>query len=193
MCDVQIVDEQMNLLPHDGKSTGEIVFRSAWTTQGYFKNAETSEQLWKGGWMHSGDIGSFGADGVLHISDRVKDVIKTGGEWVSSLDIEDLISQHPAVSECAVIAVKCERWGERPLALVVLHHEHKGKIDADAIRAHLQTYADQGMISKYGVPNTVKFVDGLENSVDKLRRWLQSIDELHRVRHAVFRDHALVA
>ncbi|MDB5985863.1 MAG: long-chain fatty acid--CoA ligase [Nevskia sp.] len=173
MCDVQIVDEQMNLLPHDGESTGEIVFRSAWTTQGYFKNAETSEQLWKGGWMHSGDIGSFGADGVLHISDRVKDVIKTGGEWVSSLDIEDLISQHPAVSECAVIAVKCPRWGERPLALVVPHHEHKGKIDAAAIRAHLQTYADQGVISKYGVPDTVKFVDALEKtSVGKLDKKL---------------------
>jgi len=135
MCDVRIADEQMNLLPHDGQSTGEVVFRSAWTTQGYYRNAETSEQLWKGGWMHSGDIGSFGADGVLRISDRVKDVIKTGGEWISSLDVEDLISQHPAVSEVAVIALKDERWGERPAAIVVLHAAQKSKVDTAAIRS----------------------------------------------------------
>jgi fatty-acyl-CoA synthase len=173
MCDVRIADEQMNLLPHDGQATGEVVFRSAWNTQGYYKNAETSEQLWKGGWMHSGDIGSFGADGVLRISDRVKDVIKTGGEWISSLDVEDLISQHPAVSEVAVIALKDERWGERPAAIVVLHAAQKNAVDAAEIRAHLQAFADRGLMSKYGVPETIIFVDALEKtSVGKLDKKL---------------------
>ena len=173
LCDVRIADEQMNLLPHDGVATGEIVFRSAWTTQGYYKNAETSEALWKGGWMHSGDIGSFGTDGVLRISDRVKDVIKTGGEWISSLDLEDLISQHPAVSEVAVVAVKDELWGERPMALIVPHAAHKETVDAAAIRSHLQVHADAGTISKYGVPETIHFVDALEKtSVGKLDKKL---------------------
>lgn len=173
MCDVRVADEQMNLLPNDGQSTGEVVFRSAWTTQGYYQNAETSEQLWKGGWMHSGDLGSFSTDGVLRINDRVKDVIKTGGEWISSLDVENLISQHPAVSEVAVIAMKDERWGERPAAIVVLHDTHKGMIEAAEIRAHLQSFADRGMLSKYGVPEIILFVDALEKtSVGKLDKKL---------------------
>jgi fatty-acyl-CoA synthase len=171
LCNVATVDEQMNVLPHDGKATGEIVFRSPWNTQGYFRNAETSEELWKGGWMHSGDIGNFGADGVLQISDRVKDVIKTGGEWVSSLDLENLISAHPSVSEVAVIGVKDAKWGERPLALVVLKPGQEA--DGAAIKAHLSAYADKGVISKYGVPEAVLFVDALDKtSVGKLDKKL---------------------
>lgn len=171
LCQVEAVDEQMQVQPHDGKSTGEIVFRSPWNTQGYFRNVETSEELWRGGWMHSGDIGSFAPDGVLQISDRVKDVIKTGGEWVSSLDIENLISAHPSVSEVAVIGIKDAKWGERPLALVVLKADHEA--DAAAIKTHLCTYADKGVISKYGVPETVLFVEALDKtSVGKLDKKL---------------------
>lgn len=167
LCQVEAVDEQVQVQPHDGKSTGEIVFRSPWNTQGYFLNAETSEELWRGGWMHSGDIGYFGEDGVLQISDRVKDVIKTGGEWVSSLDIENLISAHPSVSEVAVIGVKDPKWGERPLALVVLRPG--APADAAGIKAHLGTYADKGVISKYGVPEKILFVESLDKtSVGKL-------------------------
>ena len=167
LCHVEAVDEQVRPLPHDGKSTGEICFQSPWNTQGYFRNAETSEELWRGGWMHSGDIGYFGEDGVLQISDRVKDVIKTGGEWVSSLDLENLISAHPSVGEVAVIGVKDTKWGERPLALVVLKPGLTG--DAAAIKAYLSTFADKGVISKYGVPESILFVDALDKtSVGKL-------------------------
>ncbi|MBL6752293.1 MAG: fatty acid--CoA ligase [Nevskia sp.] len=169
LCDVRTVDENMNFLPRDGKSVGEVVFRSPWVTQGYFKNPEASEQLWRGGWMHSNDLGFFNADGNLQICDRMKDVIKTGGEWVSSLELESLISKHPGVSEVAVIAMADAKWGERPVALVVPKPEQRASIDAESVRAHLRTFADSGAISKYAVPDKVIFVESLEKtSVGKL-------------------------
>jgi fatty-acyl-CoA synthase len=169
MCQVATVDEHMKPLPRDGQSAGEICFRSPWNTQGYLFNAETSEELWRGGWMHSGDIGYFNEDGVLQISDRVKDVIKTGGEWVSSLDIENLISQLPCVGECAVIGIKDQKWGERPLALVVRRPDAVNPASEEQVRQHLMGYADRGVISKYGVPERILFVDALDKtSVGKL-------------------------
>lgn len=169
LSDVRTMDDQMNTLPRDGKSVGEIVFRSPWLTQGYHRNAETSEELWRGGWLHSGDLGSFRADGTLQITDRIKDVIKTGGEWLSSLQLESLTSRHPAVSEVAFISTPDERWGERPMALVVARPEHRKQISADDIRAHLRAFADEGLISRYAVPERVLFVDALEKtSVGKL-------------------------
>ena len=94
--------------------------RSPWLTQGYLDEPERSEELWRGGWLHTGDVGVIDADGYLKIVDRIKDVVKTGGEWVSSLDIEDLILRVPGVAEAAVVGVPDEKWGERPVALVVV-------------------------------------------------------------------------
>ena len=94
--------------------------RSPWLTQGYLGEPERSEELWRGGWLHTGDVGVIDADGYLKIVDRIKDVVKTGGEWVSSLDIEDLILRVPGVAEVAVVGVPDDKWGERPVALVVL-------------------------------------------------------------------------
>jgi fatty-acyl-CoA synthase len=119
LVDLRIVDPDMNDVPHDGKSAGEIVLRSPWLTQGYFDNPESSEELWAGGYLHTSDIAVVTPDGYVHITDRIKDVIKTGGEWVSSLQVEDLIMQCSGVAEAAVIGVKDDRWGERPIALVV--------------------------------------------------------------------------
>ena len=171
LCDVRTVDENMQTLPRDGESIGEVVFRSPWLTQGYHGRAEASEELWQGGWLHSNDLGKFAPDGTLRICDRLKDVIKTGGEWVSSLDLESLISRHPAVSEVAAIALKDDKWGERPMVLVVL--KPGAKADGDAIRAHLRVFADQGLISKYAVPDRVEFVDAIEKtSVGKLDKKL---------------------
>ena len=171
LCDVRTVDENLNRLPRDGESIGEVVFRSPWLTQGYHANADTSEELWRGGWMHSNDLGKFAADGTLRICDRLKDVIKTGGEWVSSLDLESLISRHPAVSEVAAIALKDDKWGERPMALIVL--KPGAKADAQVIRAHLAVFVDQGLISKYAVPDRVVFVEAIEKtSVGKLDKKL---------------------
>ena len=87
---------------------------------GYLHNPAASEELWEGNCPHTGDIGVIDAKGCLLVTDRLKDVIKTGGEWVSSLELENIISQHPAVNEVAVIGVKDDKWGERPMALIVL-------------------------------------------------------------------------
>jgi len=167
LVEIRIVDPEMNDLPHDGKSQGEIVARTPWLTQGYLKDPENSEKLWAGGWMHTGDIAVIDADGYLKITDRVKDVIKTGGEWVSSLDLEDLILKHPAIAEAAVIGVPDPKWTERPLAVVVAKPGQQ--VDEASIKAHLQDFAAKGLISKYGVPERVVFVDALpKTSVGKL-------------------------
>src|SRR5450830_446865 len=108
---LRTVDGDMNDCPHDGKSTGEVVVRAPWLTQGYLHNPEASKDLWEGGWLHTQDIGNIDPRGYLQVTDRIKDVIKTGGEWVSSLEIEEIIARHPAVAETAVIGIKDAKWG----------------------------------------------------------------------------------
>ena len=101
--------------------------RSPWLTQGYLHEPERSEELWRGGWLHTGDVGVIDGEGYLKIVDRIKDVVKTGGEWVSSLDIEDIILRVPGVAEAAVVGVPDEKWGERPVALVVVKAGSRGR------------------------------------------------------------------
>jgi len=167
LAQLRIVDEQMNAVPADGQSVGEVVVRAPYLTQGYLKNPDASTTLWYGGWMHTGDIGRFDADGYLHLVDRAKDVIKSGGEWISSITLENLIGQHPAVREVAVIGVADARWGERPLALVVLRD---GAVaDAEALRRHLTAFVAKGEISRYAIPERFVFVAELDKtSVGKL-------------------------
>jgi acyl-CoA synthetase (AMP-forming)/AMP-acid ligase II len=169
LVDLRIVDPEMKEMDRDGKATGEIVARAPWLTQGYFDNPEASEQLWAGGYLHTNDIGNIGPDGYVQITDRIKDVIKTGGEWVSSLELEDIISQHGGVSDVAVIAIKDEKWGERPLALVVPNLKASTPATEDDIKAHVRVYADKGVISKYGIPHKILFVEQLpKTSVGKI-------------------------
>ena len=171
LVDLRIVDPDMNSVPHDGKSAGEIVLRAPWLTQGYFNNPEGSEQLWVGGYLHTSDIAVVDPNGYVHITDRIKDVIKTGGEWVSSLQIEDLISQCAGVAEVAVIGVKDDRWGERPLALVVKRPSDANGVSDAVIKNHLKTFADQGIISKYGIPEKILFIDSIpKTSVGKINK-----------------------
>jgi fatty-acyl-CoA synthase len=166
-----VVDAEMQDVPHDGVTPGEIVARAPWLTQGYLRDPSNSEKLWLGGWLHTGDIGVIGPDGYLKITDRLKDVIKTGGEWVSSLDIEDLILKHPGVSEAAVISVPDPKWTERPLAIVVAK-EGCSVTDCE-IKAGLQDYACKGVISRYAVPDQIVFVSELpRTSVGKLDKKL---------------------
>ena len=171
LVDLEVVDIDGTPLPHDGKSTGEVVVRTPWLTQGYVKDKDGGEALWADGWLHTGDIGWIDEEGYLQITDRLKDVIKTGGEWISSLQLEDIISQHPAVSEVAVVGVSDEKWGERPLAMVVLKADQKEGVDESAIKAFCMTYVDNGTIPKYGVPNTVLIVDAIpKTSVGKINK-----------------------
>jgi fatty-acyl-CoA synthase len=169
LVDLRIVDEAMNDLPHDGKATGEIVARAPWLTQGYLKNPESSQELWRGGYLHTGDLANINEAGYVEITDRAKDVIKSGGEWISSLALESLISQHSAVSEVAVIGVEDHKWGERPLPFVVLKPGLDNKHVTGEIRAHLLACAGKGVISKWAVPETILFVDTIaRTSVGKI-------------------------
>ncbi len=166
---LDVVDTQGNPLPHDGQSAGEVVVRSPWLTQGYVEDADKSEALWANGWLHTGDIGFIDQEGYLQITDRVKDVIKTGGEWISSLELEDIISRHPAVSEAAVIGVPDPKWGERPLALVVLKED--AHADGDELKAFFAKFARDGVIPKYGVPDRILIVKAIaKTSVGKINK-----------------------
>lgn len=169
LVDLRIVDADMQDVAHNGTATGEIVVRAPWLTQGYLHDAKNSEVLWDGGYLHTNDIGVIDAQGYLRVTDRIKDVIKTGGEWISSLELEDLISRHPAVSETAVIAINDARWGERPMALVVLRAGCTAT--AQDIREHLGRFAAEGHISKFAVPDQVQFVETIaRTSVGKLNK-----------------------
>lgn len=167
--ELEVIDAEGKPQPHDGKSAGEVVVRSPWLTQGYLKDTERSEELWENGWLHTGDIGVIDDEGYLQITDRLKDVIKTGGEWISSLELESIISQHPAVSEVAVIGVPDEKWGERPLALVVPKPDERDNATEEAIKTFVAKFADEGTIPKFGIPDRVAIVPALpKTSVGKL-------------------------
>jgi len=168
---LRIVDAEMNDVPRDGETPGEIVVRAPWLTQGYLHETERSEELWRGGWLHTGDVGVIDAHGYLKITDRIKDVVKTGGEWVSSLDIEDLILRLPQVAEAAVVGMPDERWGERPVALVVAKAGQV--VTAEEIRAHIGDFAAKGVVSRYAIPERVHFVPAIpKTSVGKLDKKL---------------------
>ncbi len=170
---LEVVDLEGTPLPHDGKSTGEVIVRAPWLTQGYFKDAEKSEELWKGGWLHTGDIGFIDADGYLQITDRLKDVIKTGGEWLSSLELEDVISQLPEVGEVAVIGVPDSKWGERPLVLVVPAVGFAESLTPETVQSLVQQYIDQGNLPRFALPERVLVVDSIaKTSVGKLNKRL---------------------
>ena len=165
---MEIWDENGKALPMDGESTGELVVRAPWLTQSYFKNPDAGDELWRGGWMHTQDIACITADGTLKITDRLKDVIKSGGEWVSSLEVENILSFHPCVAEVAVIGVADEKWGERPLALVVLKPEYVDTKAEDILALGHQA-VEKGYLPKYGVPSEIKFVAEVpKTSVGKL-------------------------
>ncbi len=171
LVDLKIVDPLGREQPRDGESVGEVVARAPWLTQGYFREAERSEELWLDGYLHTADIGFIDEEGYLQVTDRIKDVIKTGGEWISSLQIEDILTQHPAVSEAAVVGIPDEKWGERPVAFVVLKESHIGKIAEDDLKTFFKAFAARGSISKWGIPDKVILVDQLpRTSVGKLNK-----------------------
>ncbi len=166
---LRVVDEDMKDVPHDGESPGEVVARAPWLTQGYLHDEAKSAELWRGGWLHTGDVGVIDADGYLKITDRIKDVVKTGGEWVSSLDIEDIILRMPQVVEAAVVGMPDEKWGERPVALVVRKAGGEACLTEGDVRAHVSDFAARGAISRYAVPQRVHFVDAIpKTSVGKI-------------------------
>jgi len=168
---LEIVDLDGKAVAHDGKSAGEVVVRSPWLSQGYIKDEKKSELLWENAWLHTGDIGVVDGEGYLKITDRLKDVIKTGGEWISSLEIEDIISQHDAVNEVAVVGIADEKWGERPLAMVVLKEGRQETVSSDDIKAFCMTFVEKGVIPKYGVPERIVMTSVIpKTSVGKISK-----------------------
>ena len=177
LVDLRIVDPDMKDVAHDGKATGEVVVRAPWLTQGYVAAPEASEGLWAGGYLHTADIGNINPAGYLKVTDRIKDVIKTGGEWTSSLQLEDIIAKHEAVHEVAVIGVADDKWGERPLALVLLKPDCVGQITEHALRNYAAHAIEAAGISRYGVLLQVRFVKTLvKTSVGKMNKRLMRAD-----------------
>ena len=125
LTDVRVMDEQMHEVPWDGKTVGEIVARGNNVMEGYYKQPEETAKAMRGGWFHSGDLAVVHADGYIEIVDRAKDVIVSGGENISSVEVEAMLYEHPAVLEAAVVGVPDARWGEVPKALVVLKPDQR--------------------------------------------------------------------
>ena len=167
LVEAAIVDGEGNFLPSDGETQGELVLRAPWLTEGYYREPEKGAELWAGGWLHTGDVATLDSMGGIDIRDRIKDVIKTGGEWVSSLELEDLCSRHPGVREVAVVGIADPQWGERPFALLVAHEGHV--IDAKALKEHLKPFVEQGHINKWAIPSQIALVTEIpKTSVGKL-------------------------
>ncbi|MFG0380046.1 fatty acid--CoA ligase [Pseudomonas sp. zbq_18] len=155
------------LLPADGETQGELVLRAPWLTMGYFNEPQKSAELWEHGWLHTGDVATLDDFGFIDIRDRIKDVIKTGGEWLSSLELEDLISRHAAVREVAVVGIPDPQWGERPFALLVLRDGQE--LDAKGLKEHLKPFVEQGNINKWAIPSQIAIVTEIpKTSVGKL-------------------------
>jgi len=161
--DMRIVDDAGHVQPWDGKAVGEIQVRGPWVTSGYYNNPAGAAQFTPDGWFRTGDVASIDPDGYVQITDRTKDLIKSGGEWISSVDMESTIMGHPKVLEAAVIAVPHDKWVERPLACVVPKPEWKGRLTKQEILDYLAP-----RVAKWWLPDDVAFIEAVpKTSVGK--------------------------
>jgi fatty-acyl-CoA synthase len=151
LVEVRLVDDDGQEVAWDGETTGELEVRGPWIASEYYEDPSGADKFHEG-WLRTGDIASLDSRGYIRISDRSKDVIKSGGEWISSVDLENALMAHPKVAEAAVIARPDERWGERPLACVVPVEGERP--DPDELRAHLLDH-----VAKWWVPEQVAFID----------------------------------
>lgn len=154
--DMKIVDDSGKELPRDGKAFGDLLVRGPWITSGYFKG-EGGEILDQGGWFATGDVATLDEDGYMQITDRSKDVIKSGGEWISSIDLENAAMAHPGVAEAAVIGVFHPKWDERPLLIV--HRKPGAEIDKKELIEFLGT-----KVAKWWLPDDIQFVDAIPHT-----------------------------
>jgi fatty-acyl-CoA synthase len=154
--DMKVVDGEGNELPRDGKSAGNLLVRGPWILRRYYRD-DAGDPLTADGWLPTGDVGTIDADGYLQITDRSKDVIKSGGEWISSIELENIAVGHPAVLEAAVIGVPHAKWNERPLLIVV---KRQG---ADLTRETMLAFYG-GKIARWWLPDDVVFVDELPHT-----------------------------
>lgn len=179
--DLKLVDEAGARLPQDGRTPGRLMIKGPTIASRYY-GAETSA-LDEEGYFDTGDIATLDSDGYMQITDRAKDVIKSGGEWISSVDVENIAMGHPAADLCAVIGIPHPKWDERPLLLVKLHKN--ARADAEEIRNYLK-----GRIASWWIPDQVEFVDelpvGPTGKIDKkkLRELYGGVTFVHPLREA---------
>ena len=172
LVELRVVDDRLQDVEPTGDQVGEIVVRAPWLTQGYLKDQDNSENLWDGGYLHTGDVAAIDQDNYVSITDRMKDVIKIGGEWLSSLALEDVINLHPAVAEVAVIGIQDQKWGERPLALIVAKDDQEPVTEKEMI-SHVKSFIDQGKLTKLALLLKVRKVDAIDKtSVGKINKKL---------------------
>jgi fatty-acyl-CoA synthase len=154
--DLRAVDEAGREVPWDGCTAGELQVRGPWVVRAYYDNPATASQFTEDGWFRTGDVVTIDAEGYIQITDRTKDLIKSGGEWISSVDLENLIMAHPKVLEAAVIAVPHDQWVERPLACVVPKPASAGGLDAEEILEFLRP-----RVARWWLPDAVVFLDAI--------------------------------
>ena len=151
LVDLRIVDKDMKDVPRDGKTIGEIVIRAPWATREYYKDGEMTAELWAGGWLHTRDLAIVDSSGYVKIVDRAKDAVKSGGEWISTIMLEDILMHHPSVLEAAVIGARHEEWGERPVAIVV--KKSGAELSDQDLKAHFAKSVREGKITKFWIPD----------------------------------------
>ena len=174
LVDLRVVDENYKDVVRDNKSTGEIITRAPWLTNGYIKDKQASKELWKGGYLHTGDVGYIDDTGSLIITDRIKDIIKSGGEWISSLQIEDIVSKCKGVKEVAAIGVKDSKWGERPIIIVAKITRENTEDINKRIRERISNEIKKGALSKWAMPDKIEYVKEIEKtSVGKINKKLR--------------------
>ena len=162
---VRVVDDEMNDVPLDGETMGEIIMRGNMVMKGYLDNEEETEKSFKGGWFHSGDVAVWHPDGRVEVRDRSKDVIISGGENISTIEVEQVVCRHPAVMEAAVVAIPDEKWGERPKAFVTLK---KGK---EATEEEIIEFCKQN-IARFKAPAAVEFTELPKTSTGKVQKFV---------------------
>ena len=163
--EVGVFDEEMRPVPFDGETMGEVCMRGNVVMKGYFRNPEATEAAFRGGWFHSGDVGVMHPDGSIELRDRKKDIIISGGENISTIEVEQAVAAHPAVLECAVIAIPDERWGEVPKAFVTL--KPGARATAEEIIEHVR-----GRIARFKAPRAVEFGELPKTSTGKVQKFV---------------------
>jgi len=171
LSEIRVVDNEGKDVPWDGKTMGEVVYRAPWVPPDYFKNPKATEEAWRGGYFHTGDVAIVDDKGYIHLVDRAKDVVKSGGEWIPTAVVEHYITSHEGVYLAAVVGKKDEKWGERPIAFVMPKEEYRGRLTGDEMRNHLMKFIEEGKINKWWIPDEFIFVDSLPlTSVGKVSK-----------------------
>ncbi len=162
---VRVVDEDMADVPRDGETMGEVVMRGNNVMAGYLDDTDATDNAFRGGWFHSGDLGVWHPDGAIDLRDRAKDIIVSGGENISTIEVERALVSHPAVMEAAVVGVPDKRWGERPKAYVVL--KEGAKASAEELTGHVRE-----RLAGFKVPDQVDVIDELpKTSTGKVQKF----------------------